>query len=171
MRKCVIVPSVIMAAAAAAVAAPAGLSGLSVGIGAGGLTDGYIQGDYDYTLSQYVCLGPELMLGFGGGGAIYGGAAGRFYVIPDEHPIFQPHLAFGLGLAHSFDKDGDEGQGEGRGDHDTSATGAYFNFAFGCDFDIPRSPVSPYLDLGGLFFAGTDTDADFKVEVGIRFAL
>ncbi|MEE8638847.1 MAG: hypothetical protein V3T41_00395, partial [bacterium] len=94
---------------------------------------------------------------------------GRFYVIPDEHPIFQPHLAFGLGLAHRFDKD--EEQEEGRGERDTSATGAYINFAFGCDFDIPRSPVSPYLDLGGLFFVGSDSDADLKVEVGVRFAI
>jgi hypothetical protein len=163
MRKCVIIPFAITAAAAAAMAAPSGLSGFSVGIGAGGLTDGFIQGEYDYTLSQYVCLGPEVMLGFGGGGAIYGGAAGRFYVIPDEHPIFQPHLAFGLGLAHGFNKK-DTKRDEGK-------TGAYINFAFGCDFDIPQSPVSPYLDLGGLFFAGTDSDASFKVEVGVRFAI
>ncbi len=170
MCKRVIIPFAITAAAAAAVAAPAGLSGLSVGIGAGGLTEGFIQGEYDFTQSQYVCLGPEVMLGFGGPGAIYGGAAGRFYVIPDEHPIFQPHLAFGLGLAHRFDKDEDERRPE-EAKGDTSATGAYINFAFGCDFDIPRSPVSPYLDLGGLFFVGSDSDADLKVEVGVRFAI
>jgi len=163
MRKNVLTTLLAVCSVSAAIALPSGLSGLSVGIGAGGLTEGYVQGEYDFMLSQYVCLGPELMLGFGGGGAIYGGAAGRFYVIPDLHPIFQPHLAFGLGLAHGFDNEdtrGDEGK-----------TGAYINFAFGCDFDIPRSPVSPYLDLGGLFFAGSDSDADFKVEVGIRFAI
>jgi len=163
MRKNVLTTLLAVCSVSAAIALPSGLSGLSVGIGAGGLTEGYVQGEYDFMLSQYVCLGPELMLGFGGGGAIYGGAAGRFYVIPDLHPIFQPHLAFGLGLAHGFDNEdtrGDEGK-----------TGAYINFAFGCDFDIPRSPVSPYLDLGGLFFAGSDSDADFKVEVGVRFAI
>jgi len=158
--------AVVLALAAAAVpalAAPHGLSGLSVGIGAGGLTDGFIQAEYDFILSRYVCLGPELMLGFGGAGAIYGGAAGRFYVIPDTHPVFQPHMAFGAGLAHRFDK--------GDTDRDEGKTGAYINLAFGCDFDIPQSPVSPYLDLGGLFFAGDDSDADFKVEIGARFAL
>ncbi|NIT35041.1 MAG: hypothetical protein GTN49_00845 [candidate division Zixibacteria bacterium] len=165
MRKCAITLFAITAAAASAGARPLGLSGLSVGIGAGGLTEGFIQGEYDFMLSQYVCLGPELMVGFGGGGAIYGGAAGRFYVIPDLHPIFQPHIAFGLGLAHRFEKEGDRGEGV------ESATGAYIDFAFGCDFDIPRSPVSPYLDLGGLFFVGSDSDASFKIEVGIRFAI
>ncbi len=168
MRKYVIIPFIIMAAAGSAGAAPLGLSGLSVGIGAGGLTEGFIQGEYDFTLSQYVCLGPELMLGFGGPGAIYGGAAGRFYVVPDLHPIFQPHLAFGLGLAHRFEE---EIEVREETKVKKGATGAYINFAFGCDFDIPRSPVSPYLDLGGLFFVGDDSDADFKVEVGARFAI
>jgi hypothetical protein len=163
MRKNVITTLLAICSVSAAIALPSGLSGLSVGIGAGGLTDGFIQGEYDFTLSRYVCLGPELMLGFGGPGAIYGGAAGRFYVIPDLHPIFQPHLAFGLGLAHRFDKDDTKG--------DETTTGAYINFAFGCDFDVPRSPVSPYLDLGGLFFVGDGSDADFKAEVGIRFAI
>ena len=163
MRKNVLTTLLAVCSVSAAIALPSGLSGLSVGIGAGGLTEGFIQGEYDFTLSQYVCLGPELMLGFGGGSAIYGGAAGRFYVIPDLHPIFQPHLAFGLGLAHGFDN------GDTKGDE--GKTGAYVNFAFGCDFDIPRSPVSPYLDLGGLFFAGEDSDASFKVEIGVRFAI
>lgn len=163
MRNTVIAITLALAAAGSALAAPHGLSGLSVGIGAGGLTDGFIQAEYDFILSRYVCLGPELMLGFGGAGAIYAGAAGRYYVIPDTHPIFQPHLAFGAGVAHRFDKE------DTRGDEGT--TGVYINLAFGCDFDIPKSPVSPYLDLGGLFFAGEDSDADFKVEVGARFAL
>ena len=162
MRKGAIASILFLAAAGAAAAAPAGLSGLSVGIGAGGLTDGFIQAEYDFILSRYVCLGPELILGFGGPGAIYGGAAGRFYVIPDEHPVLQPHLAFGAGLAHRFDNEDSRG--------DQSTTGAYINLTFGCDFDIPRSPVSPYGDLGGLFFAGDDSDADFKVEIGARFA-
>jgi len=162
MRNSFVAVVLVLAAAGSALATPHGLSGLSVGIGAGGLTDGFVQGEYDFFLSRYVCLGPELMLGFGGAGAIYAGAAGRFYVIPDTHPVFQPHMAFGLGPAHRFDKEDSPG--------DESKTGAYINLAFGCDFDIPKSPVSPYLDLGGLFFAGDDSDADFKVEVGARFA-
>jgi hypothetical protein len=164
MCKNVIIVFGIVASAAAAGAAPAGLSGFSLGIGGGGLTDGFIQGEYDFPLSRYVCLGPELMLGFGSV-AIYGGAAGRYYVIPDLHPIFQPHLVFGAGVAHRFD------DGDGVEDRDHSATAGYLDFAFGCDFDIPRSPVSPYLDLGGLFFIGDPSDADFKIEVGIRFAM
>jgi hypothetical protein len=169
MRNCGIAAAVILGTAAAAAAAPLGLSGLSVGIGAGGIgnTDGYIQGEYDFILSRYVCLGPELMLGFGGGGAVQGGAAGRYYVIPDLHPIFQPHLAFGAGVAFGFD----EGDDEGRGDGDDSEVAAYIGLAFGCDFDIPRSPVSPYLDLGGLFYVGPDDDADFNAEIGVRFAI
>ena len=161
MRNSVITVLFVLAAGSA-LAAPLGLSGLSVGMGAGGLenTDGYVQGEYDFILSRYVCLGPELALGFGGGGSIQGGVAGRYYVIPDLHPIFQPHLVFGGGLAHHFD---DEGHG--------SATAAYINLAFGCDFDIPRSPVSPYLHMGGLFYIGSESDADFNAEIGVRFAL
>jgi hypothetical protein len=168
MRKNILTTLLAICSVSAAIALPSGLSGLSVGIGAGGLTDGFIQGEYDFTLSRYVCLGPELLLGFGGPGAIYGGAAGRFYVIPDLHPIFQPHLAFGLGLAHRFEE---EIKVREETKVKESATGAYINFAFGCDFDVPRSPVSPYLDLGGLFFVGDGSDADFKAEVGIRFAI
>jgi hypothetical protein len=164
MNKGLITIFAIVASATGAAAAPAGLSGPSVGIGGGGLTDGFIQGEYDFTLSRYVCLGPELMLGFGSI-AIYGGVAGRYYVIPDLHPIFQPHLVFGAGAAHRFD------DGEGPEDRDNSATAAYIDFAFGCDFDIPQSPVSPYLDLGGLFFIGDPSDADFKIELGVRFAM
>jgi len=110
------------------------------------------------------------MLGFGGG-AIQGGAAGRYYVIPDLHPIFQPHLAFGLGLAHRFAEDVEVRPGQEQPEGAKSATAVYIGLAFGCDFDIPRSPVSPYLDLGGLFVIGDNSDADFKVEVGIRFAI
>ena len=163
MRKCVIIPFIITAAAGSAAALPSGLSGWSVGIGAGGLTTGYIQGEYDFTLSRYVCLGPEVAIGFGGPGALYGGCAGRYYVIPDLHPVFQPHLAFGAGAALAFDKEetpGDEGGG-----------GIYLHFAFGCDFDIPRAPISPYLDFGGFFVAGSASDATFKVEIGVRFAI
>lgn len=172
MKKLLVCVLVGLTCAAAALAAPRGLSGLSVGIGAGGVGDGYIQGEYDFTLSRYVCLGPELALGFGGVTGLYAGAAGRFYVIPDLHPIFQPDIAFGAGLAHAFDGGGDapnpHGGDTGGGG---SWTGAYIRFAFGCDFDIPRSPVSPYLDLGGIFLAGDGSDADFNVEAGIRISM
>ena len=163
MRKSIVTTLFVLAAASAAIAAPRGLSGLSVGIGAGGLTTGYIQGEYDFTLSQYVCLGPEVAIGFGGPGALYGGCAGRYYVIPDLHPIFQPHLAFGAGAAIGFDDDKNRG--------DDGGGGIYLHFAFGCDFDIPRAPISPYLDFGGFFVAGSASAATFKVEIGARFAI
>lgn len=163
MRKRIVTILIVLAAASAATAAPRGLSGFSVGIGAGGLTTGYIQGEYDFTLSPYVCLGPEAAVGFGDAGALYAGCAGRYYLIPDLHPIFQLHLPFGAGAAIGFDKD------ETRGDE--GGAGIYLHFGFGCDFDIPQAPISPYLDFGGFFVAGDASDADFKVEIGVRFAI
>jgi len=154
--------------AAAALAAPRGLSGLSVGVGAGGVGDGYVQGEYDFPVSHSVCLGPELAFGFGGWTSVYAGGAGRFYIIPDASPIFQPDLSFSVGVAHAFEGGSDNPHAFA----DTGSwTGAYFRLAFGCDFDIPRSPVSPYLDLGGIFLAGDGTDADFNAELGMRIAI
>jgi hypothetical protein len=151
----------VLAMAGTAAALPAGLSGLSFGVGAGALTDGYIQAEFDFMLSPYVCLGPELGMGFGDGGAIFAGAAGRFYVIPDYNYVAQPHMTFGAGIAHQFEDD-DTVREEER-------TGGYISFGAGCDFDIPQSPVTPYLDLGGFFFAGEDSEAEFKIEIGARF--
>jgi hypothetical protein len=161
MRKSAIALVLLVAAAGTGVALPAGLSGLSFGVGAGGMTDGYIQAEFDFMVSQYVCLGPELGMGFGDGGAIFAGAAGRFYVIPDYNYVAQPHMTFGAGIAHQFENE-DSAREEER-------TGGYIAFGAGCDFDIPQSPVTPYLDLGGFFFAGKDSDADFKIEIGVRF--
>ena len=67
MRNSAIAAVLVVAAATTATALPAGLSGLSFGVGAGALTDGYIQAEFDFMLSQYVCLGPELGMGFGDG--------------------------------------------------------------------------------------------------------
>ncbi len=137
---------------------------MTFGVGAGGLAGGYVGGELDFMLSRYVCVGPELALGFGDGRAFYGGGAARVYLIPDLHDVFQPHLAFGLGAAHAFDEDDTPNVDEAK-------TGAYVNVAVGCDFDIPRVPVSSYVDVGGLFFAGDEANTDFKVEVGVRFSM
>ncbi|MCP4230651.1 MAG: hypothetical protein GY771_10980 [bacterium] len=146
-----------------AAAAPLGLSGLSVSIGGGGLTDGYLAGEYDFEISKYVCVGPEFGLGFGDGMAVYAGGAGRLYIIPDEHDVFQPQITFGAGLGHRFDDDETL--------PDEELTGAYIVAAPGCDFDIPKSPVSPYLGLGGFFFFGDESDAAFIAEIGVRIDL
>ena len=161
MRKGATASILVLAAAVTAAALPTGLSGLSFGVGAGGMTDGYIQAEFDFMLSQYICLGPELGMGFGDGGAIFAGGAGRLYVIPTYDYVAQPHMTFGGGVAHQFE-DEDSSREEER-------TGGYITFGAGCDFDIPQSPVTPYLDLGGFFFAGSDSEADFKIEIGVRF--
>jgi len=149
--------------ATAAGALPNGLSGLTFGIGAGGLTDGFIQGEYDFAMSKFVCLGPELGFCFGDGGGFFAGAAGRLYFIPDENTLAQPHAVFGAGIGRRDDKDNT--------DRDEDETGVYMRFGGGCDFDIPRSPVSPYAGLQGLFLISDDSDADFELEIGIRVSL
>ncbi len=165
MRKKVrITATLALAAVPAAFALPHGLSGLTFGVGAGGVAGGYVGGEFDFMLSRYGCLGPEFAFGFGEGRAIYGGAAARFYVIPDLHDIFQPHLALGLGAAHAFDD-------EDTPKTDEAETGPYVNVAVGCDADIPRTPISSFLDAGAAFFAGGETKTDFKVEVGVRISM
>lgn len=164
MKKTVIITAATLAATSAAIALPHGLSGLTFGLGAGGLADGYAGGELDFMLSPYVCVGPEFALAFGDGSAVYGGAAGRVYIIPGHHNIFQPHVAFGLGVAHAFDKDITPKVDEAR-------TGAYVNVAGGCDFDVPRVPISSYVDAGGLFFLGAEAEKGFKVEVGVRLSV
>jgi tetratricopeptide (TPR) repeat protein len=163
-KKITITAALTLAATSAAIALPQGLSGLTIGVGAGGLADGYVRGELDFMLSRYVCVGPELGLGFGDGRAFYGGGAARVYLIPGLHDVFQPHLAFGLGAAHAFDEDETPKVNEAK-------TGAYVNVAAGCDFDIPRVPVSSYVDAGGLFFPGDEANNDFKIEVGVRFSM
>jgi len=161
MKKCFAIASVVLATAVAASAAPTGLSGVTLGPGIGGFEDGYIQAEFDFRLSPYVCLGPEIGYGFGGPGVFFAGAAGRLYFIPQMNVIPQPHLAFAGGIAHFFEEEHFERSDE---------TGVYFTFAPGCDFEIPGSPVAPYADIGGMFFIGDHSDADFRLEVGIRFA-
>jgi hypothetical protein len=134
-----------------------------VGIGPGGLTEGYLAAEYDFEISKYVCVGPKFGLGFGDGMAIYAGGAGRLYIIPDEHKVFQPQVSFGAGFGFRFD-DGDTLRDEG-------LTAGYIVVAPGCDFDIPGSPVSPYVDVGGFFFFGEDSGAEFIAEFGIRIDL
>lgn len=164
MRRYLVISIILAGLTVTASAIPLGLSGLSVGIAAGGLTSGYLTAEYSFEISRYVCVGPELGLGFGKSIAIYAGGAGRLYVIPDKHEVFQPHLAFGVGFGHRFE---DEDNTRER----PAMTGAYITAGPGCDFDIPGSPVSPYLDLGGFFFFGDESDADFKAEIGVRIDL
>jgi hypothetical protein len=161
MRKGAITATLVLGAAAAALAVPHGLSGVSFGVGAPGLADVYMVGEIDLRLSDFVCLGWELGMGFGHGGVAFAGAAGRFYVIPHYDYVTQPYMSFGGGIARRFDdKDSAE---------DEESTGGYITFGAGTDFDIPDSPVSPYLDLGGHFFAGDESEAAFKIEIGARF--
>jgi len=85
MNRVILFSVIFVCASGLAFAVPLGLNGLSAGIGAGGLTDGYLTAEYGIEISKYVCVGPELGLGFGGKMAVYVGGAGRLYVIPDEY--------------------------------------------------------------------------------------
>ncbi len=163
MSKLNILLLTILITAVSASAIPLGINGLTVGVGLGGLTDGYLAAEYDFEISKYVCIGPKFSLGFGDGMAIYAGGAGRLYIIPDDHKVFQPQLSFGAGFGHRFDDDDTFA--------DEALTGVYFVAAPGCDFDIPGSPISPYIDVGGLFFFGEESDAAFIAEFGIRIDL
>jgi tetratricopeptide (TPR) repeat protein len=163
MRKTVkILATLALAASSQAVALPNGLSGLTVGIASGGLADGYVHGEVDFLLSRYFCVGPELALAFGGGRALYAGAAGRVYFTPGLSEVLQPHLAFGAGLARDFDE-----KVAARGEEN----GAYVNVALGCDVDVAWAPVSWYADAGGFFLTGEGRENGFKAEVGLRFSI
>jgi hypothetical protein len=128
----------------------------------GGFEDGYFQGEFDFRLSPYVCLGPEIGYGFGGPGVFFAGAAGRLYFIPQMDTVPQPHLAFGGGIAQYFSDPDREW-------HKEDEAGVYFTFAPGCDFEIPQTPIAPYADMGGVFYLGDHSDASFRLEFGIRF--
>jgi tetratricopeptide (TPR) repeat protein len=163
MRKTVkIIIALALAASSQAVALPNGLSGLTVGMASGGLADGYVHGEVGFLLTRWFCVGPEVALAFGGGQALYAGAAGRVYFAPGLNEIFQPHLAFGGGVAHDFDK-----KVAARGEEN----GPYVNAALGCDVDVPWAPLSWYADAGGLFFPGEGRESGFKAEVGLRFSI
>jgi tetratricopeptide (TPR) repeat protein len=163
MRKMVkILATLALASSSQAVALPNGLSGLTVGMASGGLADGYVHSEVDFLLSRYFCVGPEVALAFGGGRALYAGAAGRIYFTPGLSEVLQPHLAFGAGIARDFDK-----EAAARGEEN----GAYANVALGCDVDVAWAPVSWYADAGGLFFTGEGRENGFKAEVGLRFSI
>lgn len=154
--------ALMLAATSAAIAIPNGLSGLTVGMASGGLADGYVHGEVDFLLSRYFCVGPEVALAFGGGRALYAGAAGRIYFTPGLSEVLQPHLAFGAGIARDFDE-----KVAARGEEN----GAYVNVALGCDVDVAWAPVSWYADVGGLFLTGEGRENGFKAEVGLRFSI
>jgi hypothetical protein len=144
------------------------MAGPSVGFG-GLLGDqAFVGGEIDFASPPYISWGPEAMLAFGGGVGIFGGVAGRVYIIPNYNYLAQPYFVFGGGLAVGFD-DGDE-PAPPPGEEDTDVhPGGYVHFGAGTDFDIPKTAIVPYIDLGGLVFISSETDADFKIEIGVRF--
>ena len=164
MRKGIVL--VIITTASAAWGLPHGIAGPAVGFG-GLLGDmGFIGGELNFAQPPYISWGPEAMLAFGGGVAVFGGAEGRVYIIPNYNYLAQPYFAFGGGFGAKFDDDG--GRNEEEADGDTHI-GGYIHFGVGNDFDIPDTPIVPYIDLGGLVFISDDTDALFKIEIGVRF--
>ena len=167
MRKSFPVFVVALALAPAAFALPSGLSGLGVGFGGyfGDLDQAYIGGEFDFALPPYVCIGPEIMLGFGDDvTTLLLGAETRIYFIPNYNFIIQPHAAFGGGFAHLFI--GDRWHGWPTTGEDQN--GGYIHFGGGMDFEIPRAPVTPYFDMGGLLLIRDNTSGEFDLEGGIR---
>lgn len=162
MRKVVL--CILLLAAATAWAGPRGISGPAVGFG-GMLGDaGFLGAELDYALPPYFTWGPEVMIAFGGGVGLFGGAASRVYIIPNYNYLAQPYFAFGGGLAGLFGDDGGRA-----GEEDDNHIGGYLHFGAGNDFDIPNTKIVPYIDLGGLVFIGDYTDTVFKLEIGVRF--
>ncbi len=168
MRK--VIALALTMAASTAWAIPHGIAGPSVGFG-GLLGDmGFIGGELNFARPPYVSWGPEAMLAFGGGVAVFGGVEGRVYVIPNYNYLAQPYFAFGGGFGAKFDDDGDDQQPEPAEDDDTHI-GGYIHFGVGNDFDIPNTPIVPFIDLGGFVFISDKTDALFKIEIGVRFGM
>jgi hypothetical protein len=156
--------TVLILAAATAWAGPRGISGPAVGFG-GMLGDaGFLGAELDYAVSPYFTWGPEVMIAFGGGVGVFGGAASRVYVIPNYNYLAQPYFAFGGGLAGLFGDDDRQGR-----DEDDNHVGGYLHFGAGNDFDIPETKIVPYVDLGALVFISDYTDTVFKIEIGVRF--
>ncbi len=170
MKKISVVVTVIAGLSVSAFAGPHGMAGPSVGFG-GILGDqGFIGGEYDFPAPPYFSWGPEAMLAFGGGVGILGGVGARFYVIPDYNYLVQPYLPFGGGGFVFFASDGGGGAPPGTGDGGGNTTGGgYLHFGAGTDFDIPRAPIVPYIDMGAIVFISGDTGAAFKIELGLRF--
>jgi len=157
---------VLTVAAGAALGLPRGLSGATVGFG-GLLGDmGFVGGELDYAKPPYIGWGPEVMLAFGGGVAVFAGAEGRVYIIPNYNYLAQPYFEFGGGFAAAF-ASGDGGQGKATG-NDTHI-GGYLHFGAGNDFDIPDTKIVPFIDLGGQVMISDVTSTVFKLEVGVRF--
>jgi hypothetical protein len=152
----------LLAAAPAAWPLANGLSGFTLAAGGGGPSDGYVSGGYSFVLGPYFCGGPELGAGFGGGSSFLVGGAGRFYLRRALSPVAQPHLLFGGGLAVA-DYEAEAGAaGEG------AKTGAYLRLGAGLDADVPRAPVSPFLDGGVFAFTARDPKVGFIIGGGIR---
>jgi hypothetical protein len=142
-----------------------GLSGFTFAGGYGGPAEGYVSGEYSFPIGLYMCLGPELGAGFGNGGAIFFGGAGRLYLNRFNGSAIQPHLFLGGGLATAnYER---VKPGEPRGD-----TSGYFKAGGGCDVDLPESPISPFFNLGAfvipLPFPSRETEVGFTVGAGIR---
>jgi hypothetical protein len=157
---------IIRAATAAAVAVvPAawplanGLSGCTFAAGRGGPSNSYVSGEYSFPLGPYICLGPELGGGFGDGGAIFFGGAGRLYLNRDTGSAIQPHLFLSGGFATA----NDEGAATDRAD-----TGGFLKIGGGCDVDIRQSPIGPFFDLGAFVFPSSERTVGFMFGAGIR---
>lgn len=159
MRKSLCTLILVLGAASVATALPSGLSGITVGFGGhfGDVDQGRVGGGFDFALPPYVSLGPEIMLGFGDDVTLLlVGAETRIYFIPNYNFIIQPHAFAGGGYLHGFVDNGDD-------------NGGYVHFGGGMDFEIPRAPMAPYFDLGGLILIAGDTAAEFSIEGGVRF--
>jgi len=162
---------IIRAAAVAAVAVvPAawplanGLSGVTFTGGVGGPSHGYVSGEYSFPIGLYMCLGPELGAGFGNGGAIFFGGAGRLYLNRGGGSAIQPHLYLSGGLATA----NDEGATVDPNPTDRADTGGFIKFGAGCDLDIPESPIGPFLNLGAFYFPSREPAVGFIFGAGIR---
>ncbi len=148
----------LFAAAPAAWPLASGLSGFTLAAGGGGPSDGYVSGGYSFVFGPYFCVGPELGAGFGGGTSFLVGGAARFYLIRTLSSVPQPHLLFGGGLAVADD----EAAGDG------ADAGAYLRLGAGLDVDVPRTPVSPFLDGGAFAFTARDPKVGFIIGGGLR---
>lgn len=85
MIKKAIILTFILLAVPSALALPRGLSGIGSGfglfVGAEGAAP-FIQGEFDFQISPYVAIGPELGAVFGEGTTLLTGGEARVYVIP-----------------------------------------------------------------------------------------
>lgn len=144
--------------------APAtGSSGLRLGGGGifgldSGRNYGFVQGEYDFTLSPWVSLGPEAGAAFDDHSvAPIVGVEGRVYLIPNYNFIIQPHALFGGGYTRYV------------GDN-----ALYLRFGGGTDFEIP---IRPYFDIGVSIYISPTSDgglgaaAALQLEGGVRFDL